>query len=101
MNDNEKDLCKVGDTIYRLTRSGVEPIVVTEINHYPHTVYKGEEKHTSYFNRSFGKTIFLTEEEAYDAQARRERISEKKQKLREYEEVLNKELKLEGHFIVK
>ena len=99
--DNCQDLCKVGDTIYRLTKTGIEPIIITEINHYPHSVYRGTTKYQSYFNRSFGKSIFKTKEEAEEALWKRERIVEKRQKLKEYEALLNEKLNLEGHFIVK
>lgn len=101
MNENEKDLCQVGDTVYRLTKTGVEPIIITEINHYPHSVYRGANKYQSYFNRSFGKTIFKTETEAKNALYTRDRVAEKRQRLKEYEAVLNEELDLDGHFIVK
>ena len=99
--DEQTDLCKVGDVVYRLTRTGIESITITRIAHYPHAVYYGENKHQSYFNRSFGKSIFKTKEDAEEEQWRRERIQEKKQRLKEYEELLNEKLRLEGHFIVK
>ena len=101
MNDKEKELCKVGDIVYRLTKTGIEPITITEINHYPHSVYRGANKYQSYFNRSFGKSIFKTKEEAEEALLKRERVVEKRKRLKEYEELLNEKLNLEGHFIVK
>lgn len=101
MNENEKELCEVGDVVYRLAKTGIEPITIVRIEHYPHTVYYGGIKHQSYFNRSFGRVIFKTKEEAEEELWRRERIKEKKQRLKEYEELLNEKLRLEGHFIVK
>lgn len=100
MNENE-DLCKVGDVVYRLTKTGIEAVTIVRIEHYPHAVYYGENKHQSYFNRAFGKSIFKTKKEAEDETYRRERIVEKRQRLKEYEELLNEELDLEGHVIVK
>jgi cell shape-determining protein MreC len=99
--DEQADLCEVGDVVYHLTKTGITPITITAIDHYPHSVYRGEDKHQSYFNRSFGRVIFKTKEEAEEEQWRRERIQEKKQRLKEYEELLNEKLRLEGHFIVK
>lgn len=99
--DETQDLCNVGDVVYHLTKTGITPMKIVAIDHYPHSVYRGEEKYQSYFNRSFGRVLFKTKEEAEEEQRKKERIQEKKQKLKEYEEVLNKELKLEGHFIVK
>lgn len=99
--DNCQDLCNVGDIVYRLTKTGIESITITEINHYPHSVYRGANKYQSYFNRSFGKSIFKTKEEAEEALWKRERIVEKRKRLKEYEELLNEKLNLEGHFIVK
>lgn len=100
MNECE-DLCSIGDIVYRITKNGVEAIKIVRIEHYPHAVYYGENKHQSYFNRAFGKSIFKTKEEAEDELYRRERIKEKHQRLKEYEELLNEKLNLEGHFIVK
>lgn len=101
MKENEMDLCEVGDVVYRLTKTGVEPITITKIEHYPHTVYRGENKHQSYFNRAFGKSIFKTKEEAEAEVERREKIAGKKLLLKNYERTLNEELNLGDHFIVK
>lgn len=96
-----RELCKVGDVVYRLAKSGIEAITITKIEHYPHTVYRGENKHQSYFNRAFGKSLFQTKEEAEAELQRREKIAGKKLLLQNYERTLNEELNLEGHFIVK
>lgn len=96
-----RELCKVGDVVYRLTKSGIEAITITKIEHYPHTVYRGENKHQSYFNRAFGKSLFQTKEEAEAESQRREKIAGKKVLLQSYERTLNEELGLGDHYIVK
>lgn len=100
MNECE-DLCSIGDIVYRITKNGVEAIKIVRIEHYPHAVYYGENKHQSYFNRAFGKSIFKTKEEAEAEITRREKIAEKKLLLQSYERTLNEELNLGNHFIVK
>ena len=100
MNECE-DLCSIGDIVYRITKNGVEAIKIVRIEHYPHAVYYGENKHQSYFNRAFGKSIFKTKEEAEAEITRREKIAGKKLLLQSYERTLNEELNLGNHFIVK
>lgn len=99
--DEQIDLCEVGDVVYRLAKTGIEPITIVRIEHYPHAVYYGENKHQSYFNRAFGKSIFKTKEEAEAEITRREKIAGKKLLLQSYERTLNEELNLGNHFIVK
>lgn len=100
MNECE-DLCSIGDIVYRITKNGVEAVKIVRIEHYPHAVYYGENKHQSYFNRAFGKSIFKTKEEAEAEITRREKIAGKKVLLQSYERMLNEELNLGNHFIVK
>lgn len=99
--DEQIDLCEVGDVVYRLAKTGIESITIVRIEHYPHAVYYGENKHQSYFNRSFGKSIFKTKEEAEAEIIKREKVATKKLLLQNYERTLNEELNLESHFIVK
>ena len=59
-------------------------------------------KYNPYFiNPLAAVVLFKTEKEADDELYRRERVKEKRQRLKEYEELLNEKLNLEGHFIVK
>ena len=95
------DMCKVGDTVYRLSKNGITETKVIEIEHYPHAVYKLEGWHDSYFDRAFGKTLFLTMEEANNAVCRKADIAKKRKMLKEYEAKLNEEFGISDHFIVK
>lgn len=99
--DERIDLCEVGDVVYRLAKNGVEAVKIVRIEHYPHAVYYGENKHQSYFDRAFGKSIFKTREEAEAEITRREKIAGKKVLLQSYERTLNEELGLGDHYIVK
>lgn len=99
--DDTIQLCEVGDVFYKLGKDlKIKKIIIAEVIKYAHYVYRDTEG-TSYFNRSIKKLCFKTEEEAKEEVYRRQRIIEKRQRLKEYEEVLNEELNLEGHFIVK
>lgn len=99
--DDTIQLCEVGDVFYKLGKDlTIKKITIAKVIKYAHYVYRDTEG-TSYFNRSIKKLCFKTEEEAEEEQWRRERIQEKKQRLKEYEELLNEKLRLEGHFIVK
>ena len=53
------------------------------------------------FERAFGKTIFLTLEDANKAIQNKISIAEKRKLLKEYERELNEKFGLEGHFIIK
>ena len=96
-----EDICKVGDTVYRLSKNGIMETKVIGIEHYPHAVYKLEGWPDSYFNRAFGKTLFLTMEDAMNAVQAKDNIAKKREMLREYEAELNKKFGLENHRIVK
>ena len=61
------DTCNVGDTVYRLSKNGIVETKIAKIDHYPHAVYRLEGCYESYFDRAFGKTIFLTREKAEEA----------------------------------
>ena len=99
--DDTIQLCEVGDIFYKLGKDlTIKKITIAEVIKYAHYVYRDTEG-TSYFNRSIVKLCFKTEKEAKDEVYRRQRIIEKRKRLKEYEEVLNEELNLEGHFIVK
>lgn len=95
------DMCKVGDTVYRLSKNGITETKVIEIEHYPHAVYKLAGWTDSYFDRAFGKTLFLTMEDANNAVRAKANIAEKRRLLKEYERELNEKLNLENHFIIK
>lgn len=95
------DICNVGDTVYRLSKNGISETKVIEIEHYPHAVYKLAGWNDSYFERAFGKTLFLSMEDANKAILRKNNIQEKRQLLKEYERELNMKLDLGDHFIIK
>ena len=95
------DICNVGDTVYRLSKNGIMETKVVKIDHYPHAVYRLEGCYESYFDRAFGKTIFLTLEDANKAIQNKISVAEKRKLLKEYERELNKKLGLEDHFIIK
>ena len=101
---NYKDDCvklyDIGDKLFRIGKNGIEEITIIEIDQYPHYVYRDDRGH-SYFNHNIVKSCFKTEKEAKEEVYRRLRVAEKRQKLKEYERLLNEELRLEGHFIVK
>lgn len=94
-------MCKVGDTIYHLSKNGITKTKVIEINHYPHAVYKLAGKTDSYFDRAFGKTLFLTIEEANNAVLEKDKIQKKREMLKVYEAELNEKFGLENHKIIK
>lgn len=95
------DICNVGDTVYRLSKNGIIETKITKIDHYPHAVYRLENWPESYFERAFGKTIFLTLEDANKAIQNKISVAEKRKLLKEYERELNEKLGLEDHFIIK
>lgn len=95
------DVCKVGDTVYRLFKTGIMETKVIGIEHYPHAVYKLEGCTDSYFERAFGKTLFLTMEEANKAMITKENVAKKRKILKEYETELNEIFGLGDHKIVK
>lgn len=95
------DMCKVGDTVYRLSKNGIMETKVVRIDHYPHAVYKLEGWMDSYFDRAFGRTLFLTMEDANNAIRARENIAKKREMLKQYETELNEKFGLENHRIIK
>lgn len=95
------DMCNVGDTVYRLSKNGIMETKVIAIEHYPHAVYKLEGWPESYFDRAFGKTLFLTMEEANKAVSTKANIVKKRMLLKEYEAELNERFNLGDHKIVK
>lgn len=96
-----RDKCKVGDTVYRLTKNGIMETKVLKIKHYPHAVYELENCPEHYFDRAFGKTLFLIMEEADNAIQIKENIVKKRELLKEYERKLNAELNIGEHYIIK
>ena len=95
------DICNVGDTVYRLSKNGIMETKIAKIDHYPHAVYRLENWPESYFERAFGKTIFLTLEDANKAVQNKINIAEKRKLLKEYETELNKRFGLTHHRIIK
>ena len=95
------DICNVGDTVYRLSKNGIVETKIAKIDHYPHAVYRLEGLSESYFERAFGKTIFLTLEDANKAMQNKISVAEKRKLLKEYERELNEKFGLEDHFIIK
>lgn len=95
----EEQLFNIGDELYAVTKDGATKVIITsleraELGHY---IYKAGKR--TYFNRNYGKTLFKTEDECLKAIWRIETIKEKRQLLKEYEEVLNKKLNLLDHHI--
>ena len=95
------DICNVGDTVYRLSKNGIMEKKKAKIDHYPHAVYRLENWPESYFERAFGKTLFLTLEDANKAVQNKINIAEKRKLLKEYETELNKRFGLTDHRIIK
>ena len=95
------DICDVGDTVYRLSKNGIVETKIAKIDHYPHAVYRLEGCPESCFERAFGKTIFLTLEEANKAVQDKNNIAEKRRLLKEYERELNEKLNIKDHYIIK
>ena len=101
--DGTIELCKIGDIFYRIgsmATGNITKIVITDIKHYPHCVYK-DNQHHSYFNRTLLATCFKTEEEAKQELQKRKAITEKRKRLKEYEKLLNEKLGIENHYILK
>lgn len=95
------DMCKVGDTVYRLSKNGITKAKVVRIDHYPHAVYRFEGWTDICFDRAFGRTLFFTMEDANNAIRTRENIAKKREMLKRYETELNEKFGLENHKIVK
>ena len=95
--------CEEGDVFYRIKKDEVIRVQITKITYHDRIGHYSYEDDTGYhyFGRNFGKSLFKTEEEADNELYRRERVKEKRQRLKEYEELLNEKLNLKGHFIVK
>lgn len=98
--DDNIDLFKKGDKLYRVGRDGIDIVTIMEVRHYPHCVYKDDHGH-SFYNRTIHKSCFKTLEEAEGEVQRRKNIVIKRKKLKEYEMSLNETLGLTNHFIVK
>lgn len=95
----EEQLFNIGDELYSITKDGPTKVIITDVERAElgHYIYKAGKR--AYFNRNFGKTLFRTEEECNHAIWRIEIIKEKRQMLKEYEEVLNEKLNLSDHHI--
>lgn len=95
----EKQLFNVGDELYAVTKDGPSKVVITDVERASlgHYIYRAGKR--TYFNRTFGKTLFKTEEECKYAIWRINTIKEKRQLLKEYEEKLNAVLSLSDHHI--
>ena len=95
----EEQLFNIGDELYAVTKDGMKKIVITDVEqaYLGHYIYRAGKR--TYFNKNFEKTLFKTEEECKHAIWRIETIKEKRQMLKEYEEVLNEKLNLSDHHI--
>ena len=98
--EDQIQLLHEGETMYRISKNGIETITIVKALQYPHFVYKDNEGR-SYFNRAVGTSIFKTESEAEEEIRRRQRIAEKRQLLRKYERELNVKFNITNHVIVK
>lgn len=95
----EEQLFNIGDELYAITKDGATKVIITsleraELGHY---IYKAGKR--TYFNRNYGKTLFRTEEECKHAIWRINTIKEKRQLLKQYEEMLNTSFGLSDHHI--
>ena len=111
-SENDKiQLCKVGDTLYRVSKVAkedklyVEPITITVAEYvtgrtFGHWYYRDNKKR-SYFNRNIESTCFKTKEEAEQEIQRKQNITKKRKLLKEYERELNEELNLKNNYIIK
>ncbi len=94
--------CEEGDVYYKIKKNEVVQIQIVKIVYHDLGHYSYRDTYDErYFGHSFGVSLFKTKEEAEEELYRRERVKEKRQRLKEYEELLNEKLRLEGHFIVK
>lgn len=98
-DDRYIKLCEVGDTIYKISKNQIVEIKITNIDCFDEYIYYNGKN--SFFNREIGKFYFKTKEEAEKELKRKEKISEKRRLLKEYEKILNKKLNLENHIIFK
>ena len=80
--------------MYRLSKNGIMETKIVKIDHYPHAVYRLDGWPESYFERAFGKTLFLTLEDANKAVQDKVNIAEKGKVLKEAETEPNKRLEL-------
>ena len=98
-------LCNVGDLLYGIYKDVVITCQVDEIVTYPtHSVYRCHTTTNSkrtYFNHSFNKSIFYTQEDAKKEINKRKLVSKKRELMKEYEAKLNQELDIKDHFIIK
>lgn len=103
LNNNIKELCKVGDKLYCVSKNEVLEVTVIAIKHYPHSVYRVQRNgyYNSYFNENFGKNVFKTYEEADIAKEHKLLITKKRELLKEYETELNEKLGLKDHIIIR
>ena len=95
----EEQLFNVGEELYAITKDGPTKVVITDVERADlgHYIYRAGKR--TYFNRTFGKTLFKTEEECKHAIWRINTIKEKRQLLKQYEERLNAVLSLSDHNI--
>ena len=99
---NEKPICKVGDTFYRIIKEEVVAVKITKVEKMTlgHYVYKDNTGRT-YFKRNFEDYIFKSKKSAEEYMNRKKLISKKKELLKKYEDRLNTELGIQRHYFVK
>lgn len=101
-----RKLFNVNDIIYKINRNKMEgpfktTITKVEQSILGHYIYHCDAHSDSFFNRSVGKTYFISKEEAETELSKIRKANEKRKLLKEYETKLNKELGLEDHIIIK
>lgn len=109
--DDSIQLCAVGDTLYRVSKSVkenklyVEPITITKAEFVKAGIsghwYYHDNKRRSYFNRNIISSCYNTEKDAQLEIVRRVHIIHKRELLKQYERKLNRDLNIGDHYIIK
>lgn len=99
--DNVK-LCDVGDKLYRVGRYEIKEIIITRVERQSlgHYVYKDDHGNV-YFSHTLRRSCFKTKEDAEKVFQTKMLISKKREMLREYEQKLNQDLGITGHWYIK
>lgn len=105
MGSRESDYikqCQVGDKFYRIIKNEIVPIQIIRVTHYElgHYIYDDNLNYT-HKGRSFGSSLFRTQEECEEELRRRQITKEKRKLMKEYETELNEKFGLKDHFIIK
>ena len=108
--DDNVQLCEVGDKFYRVCKIYkkqewyLDKITIVEVKQttgrFSHWYYH-DDKGRSYFNRNIRSSCYKTQEEGEKEIQRRKNIIKKRELLKNYEQILNKELDIGEHYIIK